>query len=161
MWLGSLRLVFLLLLRSPPTCARLGGGSLLALHRRNVLVGASAFGVGDVSAQAAEGTFCHARLSNAVALGGIWAGLCSPQVYALAESLLPGRSLRTVACKVALCSGFLSTGGNWINMFVRRTSSGTADNLANVVAAVNVRFGRPGLEPEQLRPRTHARTQDP
>ena len=58
-------------------------------------------------------------------------------------------SLRTVFMKVCFCSGVLSTGGNWVNMFVRRSAAGTSDNLAGVVAAVNVRRP-PGFKRKHL-----------
>lgn len=118
-------------------------GSMLVLKKRNVAVGAGAFGVGDAVAQRLEGgdgsaafVVDGARLRDAVALGGIWAGACSPQVYALGEFLLPGRSMARVLCKVGISCGFLSTIGNWINMFARRMCSGTA-TLAETVSTVN------------------------
>tara|TARA_B110001452_G_scaffold232034_1_gene209172 strand:+ start:1590 stop:2204 length:615 start_codon:yes stop_codon:yes gene_type:complete len=142
---GMGRTLVLLLLCALATCeaSRLARvGSMLVLKKRNVAVGASAFGVGDAVAQRLEDSggakfvVDGGRMRDAVALGGVWAGVCSPQVYALGELLLPGRSMGRVLCKVGISCGILSTAGNWINMFARRVRSGTA-SLAETVSMVN------------------------
>ena len=124
--------LLLLLLDAPSVTSAIGParsmrGSLLVLRKRNVAIGATGFGLGDELAQRLEGGDRRdaRRLFNAVALGGTWAGTCTPQVYALSEWLLPGRSVVRVLTKVGLSCGFLSTGGNWINMFARRVAAGT------------------------------------
>lgn len=60
------------------------------------------------------------RLAKATALGAINGGLLLPFVYQLAEGLLPGRSLRTVALKTCVSCGVLSTAGNYYNLLARR-----------------------------------------
>lgn len=118
-------------------------GSILVLKKRNLAVGALTAGVGDAVAQrlgevdsSAAFAIDKNRICFAVALGAVWAGACSPQVYALGEFLLPGRSVVRVLCKVGISCGILSTAGNWINMFARRASSGTA-SLSEIVSMVN------------------------
>ena len=101
--------------------------------------GALLFGVGDGVAQSLErrrtrgraagvlrGGASHGalldsrRLAKATALGAINGGLLLPFVYQLAEGLLPGRSLRTVALKTCVSCGVLSTAGNYYNLLARR-----------------------------------------
>ena len=137
-----------------PTSAGGRGRSLLVVKRRNIAVGASASGLGDAIAQWLEdgggsgggralferregsSALDERRLRNAALLGGVWAGACSPQVYALGEWLLPGRSVLRVLGKVGISCGILSTGGNWINMFVRRVGTGEV-GLGEAAASTN------------------------
>lgn len=118
------------------------------VRKRNILISAGAFGVGDAFAQTRleastfeAGTFDQHRLRSAIALGGVWGGVCSPQVYQLAEWLLPGRSPKRVLMKVGVSCGVLSSCGNWVNMFMRRASSGEA-SLADAIQAVNADLPR-------------------
>ena len=140
-------------LRKLLICLTLSTSSAVFLvQKRNVLVGASAFGLGDALAQSrlsksTGGTRLRRaasagivedpqRLRDATILGGVWAGACSPQVYRLSEWLLPGRSMQRVLMKTAISCGVLSSCGNWVNMFVRRACAGTS-SIKDVVTTVN------------------------
>lgn len=61
-----------------------------------------------------------ARVAGSAGLGAIYAGLCVPAVWHVAESLAPGVSLVKVVKKMLLTCGVLSTIGNWLTMFARR-----------------------------------------
>jgi hypothetical protein len=97
--------------------------------------GALLFGAGDGVAQslehhiagrslvreASEGRLVHGgRLVRATAIGTFYGGVVLPAVYQLAESVLPGRSIRNVLLKTCISCGLLSTGGNYYSLALRR-----------------------------------------
>lgn len=114
--------------------------------RTNMLSGALIFSMGDILAQiiehhrsggsnAADDSLSTRRVANSAALGGVWNGLCSPQVYRFAEHLLPGTAIRSILLKTAMTVGFLSTGGNYCNLLARRLMDGQHVGIA--MTAIN------------------------
>mmetsp|Transcript_24526 Transcript_24526/g.75658 ORF Transcript_24526/g.75658 Transcript_24526/m.75658 type:complete len:177 (-) Transcript_24526:225-755(-) len=87
----------------------------------SVLAGGAIFATGDLVAQNLAGDpIDGARVAGSAGLGAIYAGLCVPAVWHVAESLAPGVSLVKVVKKMLLTCGVLSTIGNWLTMFARR-----------------------------------------
>ena len=119
--------------------------------RANMLSGGLIFALGDVLAQQIErrrsasggpraGDFPQQldvhRIASSASLGSVWNGLCSPQVYRFAESMLPGRAMRSILLKTAMTVGFLSTCGNYCNLLARKLLIQGCEITA-AVAAIN------------------------
>ena len=122
----------------------------VAPTRANMLSGAAIFAVGDLLAQQIErrsGTsrsadanpVCVQRIASSASLGSVWNGVCSPQVYRFAESVLPGKAMRSILLKTAMTVGFLSTCGNYCNLLARKLLAG--EQVAAAVAAINEGMG--------------------
>ena len=110
--------------------------------RRNMLAGSIIFSIGDVGAQLLTLTgkqqtttdpsglhLDQQRLAISTVLGAFYGGICNPAVYALAETVLPGGSIRRVLLKMALSCSILSTAGNYATMFFRRYASQVCDDI--------------------------------
>lgn len=108
---------------------------LLRLTALDTLQPAAIFGVGDVVAQNLHLATSSSRsklqleprrLSSSMGIGAIYGGVLVRFVYAYAESLFPGFSVRNTLLKSCVSISVLSSGGNWLSMFLRRFLPGGA-----------------------------------
>ena len=122
-------IAFLFFFCTPITNASLNPAASAAaksIIRKNVISGAAIFTAGDAAAQlytstsSTDNNIDTGRLASSSCIGAIWSGLVIPNLYATAESVLPGRSKSRILGKMLITCGILSTGGNYITMLSRR-----------------------------------------
>ena len=125
--------------------------------RRDILAGAIIFSVGDWGAQvltwrsqrqnqrqqqkpqlivgrSTSSLFSldQQRLVISTILGGFWAGICTPFVYATIERFLPGAvSFQQLLLKMIISCSILSTAGNYFTLLFRRWTQQVCDFVGN------------------------------
>ena len=92
---------------------------------------AAIFGLGDAVAQqmSRKGqslAVSRKRLSSSMSIGAVYGGIVVRFVYVLAESLFPGVTVANTLLKATISISILSSGGNWLSMFLRRFLPGGA-----------------------------------